>query len=242
MKETKSIIECKECGARLHIGENEDKAEYLCPNCGSSKKNYRMKAENLKLTNCALDTFISHRLSELTKNSAPDFISESNWLNEFILKTIFHFNLQPKIRTYIFTFLRRSEAACNAYGEAKRYLDHYLETPNNVISPYFSALAQFEVSLSQCYQGFELLSAVANKNLYEPGDDSNLEKLQKVYVDSKHMDRMIRGDKLPPEATTGIWITNSGLESARCSISFIELHELLTSMNSLAEKICNRNQ
>jgi len=51
------------------------------------------------------------------------------------------------------------------------------------------------------------------------------------------MDRMIHGDKLPSDATTGVWITNSGLESSRGIILFSELHELLSSMHSLAEQL-----
>jgi hypothetical protein len=199
-----------------------------------------VKAENPHLTNYTLDTYISHRLSELTECSAPELLTESNWLNTFILKTIFHFNLQPKIRAFVFSFIRRSEAACNAYKEAREHLQDYLKTPSNVISPYFLSLSQFEVCISQCYQGHELLARAANMKLFEPGDNSPAEKLQIVYVDSKHMDQMIHGDKLPQEATTGIWITDFGLESSRGSITFDELYELLTDMNKLAEKICSR--
>jgi hypothetical protein len=46
------------------------------------------------------------------------------------------------------------------------------------------------------------------KKLYGPRSGTPEEKLQVVYVDSKHMDRMVEGDKLPDTATSGIWITN----------------------------------
>ncbi len=86
--------------------------------------------------------------------------------------------------------------------------------------------------------GYELLARAAETKLYEPGDGSAEERLQMVYVDSKHMDRMIDGEKLPEAATSGVWITNSGLESRRCAITFQELHELLSKMHELAEKLC----
>ena len=50
---------------------------------------------------------------------------------------------------------------------------------------------------------------------------------------------MIDGDKLPDLATSGIWITNAGLESSRGLITFLELHDLLRQMHGLAEKLCS---
>jgi hypothetical protein len=49
---------------------------------------------------------------------------------------------------------------------------------------------------------------------------------------------MIAGDKLPPLATSGVWITNTGLESSRGLLPFQELHDLLAAMHALAEKLC----
>jgi hypothetical protein len=198
-----------------------------------------MRAEKMQPTNYLLDNFIAHRLSELTVCGAPELAQEAKWLNTFILKTVFHFSLPPKTRAYLFNFLRRTEAASAAYVEARRQLIEHLETPRNVVSPHFLSLAQFEVCIAQCYQGYELLARAAQSKLYEPGDDSAEEKLQTVYVDSKHMDRMIHGEKLTESAPSGIWITNSGLESSRGAISFEELHGLLTDMHRLAEKLCS---
>ena len=197
-----------------------------------------MKASDPQLTNYTLDNFIAHRLSELTTCGAPELPAETKWLNTFILKSIFHFSIPPKTRAYLFNFLRRAEAASAAYREARRQLLEHLATPSNVVSPYFLSLAQFEVCVSQCYQGYELLARAAGTELYQSGDGSAEERLQTVYVDSKHMDRMIDGEKLPEAATSGVWITNAGLESSRGAVTFQELHDLLGRMHELAEKLC----
>ena len=76
------------------------------------------------------------------------------------------------------------------------------------------------------------------RKIYESGRGEPEERLQIVYVDSKHMDQMIDGDKLPGLATSGIWITDAGIESSRGAISFPELHDLLRGMHKLAEKLC----
>jgi hypothetical protein len=189
-------------------------------------------------TNYLLDHFVAHKLSELTACSALELPEEAKWLNTFILKTIFQFSITPKARAYLFNFLRRAEGASAAYREARRLLLEHLGTPRNVVSPYFLSLTQFKICVFQCYQGYELLARATGQQLYEPGQGTTEEKLQIVYVDSKHMDRMINSDKLPDPATSGIWITNPGIESSRGAISFQELHDLLTGMHRLAEKLC----
>jgi hypothetical protein len=163
---------------------------------------------------------------------------EAKWLNTFIRKTIFQLSIPAKTRAYLFNFLRRAEGASAAYREARRLLVEHLTSPRNVISPYFRSLTQFEICISQCYQGYELLARAMGHQLYEPGHGTPEEKLRIAYVDSKHMDQMIYGDKLPNPATSGIWITNTGIESSCGFIPFQELHDLIQGMHSLAEKLC----
>jgi len=58
-----------------------------------------------------------------------------------------------------------------------------------------------------------------------------------LYVDSKHMDRMIDGGKMPTEATAAVWITNRGLESSRAALSFEELLQMLLHMTRFADAL-----
>lgn len=238
MTDSNSLVECAECGFVLEHIPADKAARPPCPQCGSTKRSYTMKAGNFQPTNYLLDNFIAHKLGELTACGAPELPEKAKWLNTFILKTIFQFSIAPKARAYLFNFLRRAEGASAAYREARHLLLEHLATPRNVISPYFLSLSQFEICISQCYQGYELLARAMGQQLYEPGQGTVEEKLQIVYVDSKHMDRMIHGDKLPDPATSGIWITNAGIESSRGAVSFQELHGLLGAMHSLAEKHC----
>jgi len=232
-------VECENCGLALEHNPEDPTARPPCPRCGGTKRSYYgSNPQQFTLSNYTLDTFIAHRLSELTNCGAPELAAETKWLNTFILNSIIHFSIPPKTRAYLFNFLRRAEAASAAYREARHQLLEHIATPSNVVSPYFLSLAQFEVCVSQCYQGYELLARAGGTKLYEPGDGSPEERLQTVYVDSKHMDRMIDGMRLPESATSGIWITNSGLESSRGAITFQELHDVLSKMHELAEKLC----
>jgi hypothetical protein len=77
----------------------------------------------------------------------------------------------------------------------------------------------------------------SGKKFFVRDDRSEVDRLQKLYVDSKHMDRMIDGGKIPTEATAAVWITNHGLESSRAALSFEELIEMLLDMSRFAEKL-----
>jgi hypothetical protein len=189
------------------------------------------------LSNYALDNYVAHKISLLKKCGARELPTDANWINHFILTSIFNVTLDTKMRAYVFNFLRRAQGALSSYQEARTALIEYLETPPSVLSPYFRSLLNFEVCLSQCYQGYALLAAASGEKLFEKDDKSEAERLQALYVDSKHMDLMIDGGKIPAEATSAIWITNQGLESNRAALSFDELAEMLLNMARLAERL-----
>jgi hypothetical protein len=237
MSSSTSSLACGDCGIEIDPAHDREGQREPCQKCGSVKRAYTMHATNPRMTNYTLDNFIAHKLSELTACDAPDLADDSTWLNTFILSTIFRVRLEPKTRAYLFNFLRRAEGAIDAYRTACAAVREYVSTPRNVITPYFRSLSHFEICLSQAYQAYELLARASGETIYNQGDGSPEERLQMLYVDSKHMDRMISGDKLPPEATAGVWITNTGLSSARASLSFAELHAILLNLHGLAQKL-----
>ena len=232
-----SPLECKDCGFALDPARDTAEARAPCPQCGSIKRAYFATMANFQPSNYLLDNFIAHKLSELTQCHAPELKDDAKWLNNFILNSVFRVQLPAKTRTYVFNFLRRAEGATSAYRATLAELREYLNTPRNVISPYFRALSHIEICIAQCYQGHELLARASGESIYTQGDRSAEENLQTVYVDSKHMDRMIAGDKVPEEATAGVWITNTGITSARGGLTFAELHGILSNMHSLAERL-----
>jgi len=234
MSAAQNPTECSECSTAIDVSLDPVGSQLPCPACGSANRTISLVAANFQPSNELLDNYVAHKLSELTECGAVELEVGSPWLNSFILNSVFSFNVHPKYRAYLFNFLRRTESATTAYQLARTALTEYIGTPRNVISPYFTALTQFEICISQIYQGYTFL-APTEKRWYEPGDGSVREKLNAVYNASKHMDERISSDKLPPNATTGVWITNLGLESSCGDISFLELHELLINMHSDAD-------
>ncbi len=237
MSTTHSPVECGDCGSAIDVSADPPEGRAPCPKCGSKKRAYYATMANAQPTDYMLDHFVAHKLSQLTECGAAELPEKSSWLNAFILNNLFMVNFPLKTRAYLFNFLRRAEGALSGYREARLALINYVNTPRSTIYPYFKALSLFEICVSQCYQGYELLATASGERFFEQGDGSAAERLQKLYVDSKHMDCMIDGEKVPLEATVPLWITNSGLESGRAALSFLELEEILLNMYTLAEKV-----
>ena len=237
MTASDSRVECSDCGARIDVTVDPPDGRAPCLKCGSVKRAYTASMGAMQPSNYLLDNFVAHKLSALTACGAAELRSDTTWLNHFILSTVFRVNLPAKTRAYFFNFIRRAEGALSAYREARSALLEYVNTSRNVLSPYFRALANFEVCISQCCQGYELLARASGESFYDKDDGSSAERLQILYVESKHMDRMIDGGRMPDEATAAIWITNGGVECSRATLSFGELTELLLQMSSLADRL-----
>jgi hypothetical protein len=197
-------------------------------------------------TDCSLDNFVAHKISSLTACGAPELAIESGWLNTFILNSMIR-GLDGERRAYAFNLIRLTEGAFSAYRDARLALSEYVSTPRNTISPYFRSLLYFEVCLSQFRQGSDLIraalkeasGAAAEPKLFETGDDSVMDRIYRVHDDFKHMEQRIEQRSIPKDATSAVWITNEGLESARCpsGLSFIELVEELHARGQLAGKL-----
>ena len=228
---------CAECGELIDTASDKPSKRTPCPKCGSTKRKSVASIVNMQPSDYMLDNYVARGLSKLTVCGVKELAIDKNFVNTFILNSVFRERIPKDIRAYIFNFLRRTEGALAAYREARSSLIEYLETPRNVISPYFRALLHFEVCISQCYQGHELLATATKLKIFEKGQGALEERLHTLYIDSKHMAQMIDGGYIPGDAPAPIWITNFGLETKRAMISYDELREFLLSMGRYAEKL-----
>ena len=198
---------------------------------------FEFTGAGMGMTNYFVDTIVAYKMSEITKCDSPDMESEDKkWLNRFLLNAVFGVTIEPKQKSHLFNFVRRVEGSFSAYHEARNSLIEHVATPNNKIFPYFRSLLNFEICISQLYQGIELLCQLTGNQAFDKGSNCEYERLHNIYIDSKHMDKMIEGGKLPDGAMCAVWITNEGLESARSKISFKELTSLMRCMANIAEQ------
>jgi hypothetical protein len=133
-----------------------------------------------------LDNFVAHKLSSLTECGAPELSMATPWLNVFILNNVFQVRLTPEKRAYAFNIIRRAEGAVSAYREAREALGEYITTPRNTVSPYFRSLLNFEVCISQCWQGCQLIMRATGEKLFQKKGNSNGEVTQSLYRREAH--------------------------------------------------------
>jgi hypothetical protein len=193
----------------------------------------------MPLSDYALDTFVVHKLSKLTICGAVEIPTYANYVSTFILNQLtgVRGDSEPQYRAFAFNFLRRTEGALTAYRIGRGAILEYLQTPREILSPYFLALLNFEVCVSQCYQGLELIRRRTGKKFFEEGDNSDGERMWKLYNASKHAEAKIVQGQIPREATTTVWITNEGLECSETLLSFQDLKVTLLAMSRAAEQI-----
>jgi hypothetical protein len=193
----------------------------------------------MPLSHYALDKFVAPKLSQLTECGAPEIAREINWLNPFILNGITGARgRNEQVAAYAMTFLRRAEGAFASYRAGRAELLQYLENrTNNMISPYFRALLNFETCLAQWCEGANVLKTAFKKLYYEKNDQSKEERVSCLYNDSKHADERIAHGQIPAEGLSAVWITNQGLESSKAVLSFDELRQLLLEMAHVAEHV-----
>lgn len=229
--------ECAECDTVIDAAMDTPNVRAACVGCGSTKRKIYVASGDVRPTNYFLDKFVSHRFSLLTVCGAADVPAEENWLGGFIQWSAFVATPSSKERAYIFNFLRRAQGALSTYRQARESLIEHLATPSNVLSPYFRALLNFEFAIAQCYQACELVAKASQVKVFEPKVGDHYEQLHCLYIDSKHMDEMIKGGLMPADATTALWITNEGLESQRGKLSFSEFESVLAEMSKFANTL-----
>jgi hypothetical protein len=203
-----------------------------------------MKSTGGRLSNYALDKFVAPKMSELTECSIRDMSNYSSqsvhWLSNFVSNSIFGPRVEPKPMQYAFFFLRRVEAAFREYDSARCALYDYLSGERERVSVYFKALFHFETCIAQIWQAYDQTMSfwkreTGEKNkIFEPGDGSVYERLNKLYNDSRHA-----VDNIPEDSTVPVWLTNTGIEAKENSISFAELADLLREIGDCADTISN---
>jgi hypothetical protein len=197
----------------------------------------------MPFTDYALDKFMAHKLSELTECGAKDIPIQEGWLNQFLLNRVTAVHGDSIHPQYATTLLRRTEGAFWSYRLARKELIAFVQGDRHVVvSPYFRALLGFKICVSECSQAFDIFKVASGKPdlLFKKGDETLLARLNCLYNTSKHMADRIKKGEIPPEATSAIWLTNTGLESKNTVLSFDELLELLLELANTAAQIIGR--
>ncbi len=191
----------------------------------------------MPFTNYGLDQLVSQELSKLSQCNAPEVINSfpqsKHWVSNFVLNSFLGFDVPPEVKRLMFFFLRRAEAAFVEYDHARGTLAECVEAPRPTSSLYFRTLHHFEITIAMLYQALDSVRTFSGKKLFDSGDGSPYERLNRIYNESRHADLK----ELPFNHLHRVWITNDGMHTATCNISFEELKRLLEEVGRFADSI-----
>jgi hypothetical protein len=194
----------------------------------------------MRPTDYTIDRYISQELSKLTDCNAPEIASRfsqgSYWISNFILNSQFGCPIGPDARKFCLAFLRRAEATFFNYELARQALLEYvklLEDGARKNSLYFRALHFFEVCLAMQWQAINLFARLSKEKVFQKGDGSDEEKLNKIYNTSKHYDPA----SLPDHLLHAVWITNEGINIEGVCLTFEQLETLIMELGKTADYV-----
>jgi hypothetical protein len=162
---------------------------------------------------------------------ATEFPEHKYWLNQFILRRIFHNHVTEESAALAFILVRRAEAAIDEWELA-------CETAQDVQKPsgYFKMLRHLENCVAALWQGLEFGRRAMNTKLFEKGDGSVYERLNWVYNVGRHFDP----SDLPSGDLHRLWISNDGINSQEYSVKFTELRDAIKFLAKIVDKIAGR--
>jgi hypothetical protein len=191
-----------------------------------------------------LNRFGAPDLSKLTECGAkalptpPDFLSAAIW--NYIAKLV---HPDTSVLHLDLALLRRTNAATEEYSEGRKHLLRYVEgigIGEHRLNAYLTALTHFEQCLGAIWQAAEVFNKMEHRvqghnsqklTLYQTGDNSDLERINKLNNIVKHFNA-----EQAQRTSTPIWITDTGLQSADSTLTFNELHENVMSLQEAARE------
>lgn len=187
-----------------------------------------------------LDATLAPGISSFTAAEIPDLSAEfpqsRHWMSNHFLNSIFGPRYAGPLRVHLITALLRAQLAFAAYQEARSLSSEYFDG-HNPFSPrvrrYFELVGKWET----CVHNIQMFIDAFNKfaaptKAYDPGDNSEEERVCKLSNDIKHLGRA-RTD----EHTVPMWLTNTGLQSFGSRVSYQEMATLVRALSGFADRL-----
>ena len=188
----------------------------------------------MQLSDEAIDTFISDKITKITTCGAADvgaeFPARDDWLKGYALTAIFNGSYRHEVRGLGLLIVRRVRSAIDAYDAGRIQLSRVADRARNRWLHYLDAVTHFETALSQLYQAYQaiLKHGGAIKPAFKPNDGSDVQRLNTIYNSFRH-------DPVGEDYT--LWLTNTGFECTQTGLTFGEFEAMLRTWGLLARAI-----
>lgn len=194
-----------------------------------------------------LDDYIAMDVSVFTSADPPDITAAhpeaSHWVLNYVLNTVLSGGFTEPLGGYAALLLRRTTVAYDEYESARSATLSFVEdraAGGQPVRTYLLALHHWEQCVAHSWQAAKAHEKISGEKLFEKGDGSPEEKLNKLHNRSKHSDSALgtRG-QMPPKGPIAMWLTNDGLATTDCVMSWSELGQLVGSLGEIADLIQN---
>jgi hypothetical protein len=185
-----------------------------------------------------LDGFGAPHLSELTECGALEIEEPTNYLGSLVLNQLFFAVRYPDpMKRLTLMFARRADNAVREHRTGRKLLLSYIQRlpqGNDHFLVALRAATHFEHCIGSACQAdalFErLLDVVDGRDPSKPPDSRDRERrLKRIWNRAKHFDEDIVSPKVGAEDITApVWLTNTGISAEPATITWVELHSVLT--------------
>lgn len=121
--------------------------------------------------------------------------------------------------------------AFDEYNLARQEVQALVKDGHGRWSPYFRALSHLEITIGQLYVAMDSVRKITEQDLFQSGDGSFEDRLNKLYNASKHQ---VANEGLP------VWFSNVGVYSSVASITFEEIEGYMLKMAGVVKGLCSR--
>jgi hypothetical protein len=187
-------------------------------------------------SNYLYDEYFSHHISVLTENNLPEL---ENLENEklvqtyFLLRILHEDEMVKENQAIVFYYLRRTQLIITEYREAKAALELFINSKDNRILPYLTALSKLELVISYLHQIIELEKKTIGYKLFQKADNGTIERLNRCFNRIKHLEKATD----PAEFVLCTFLTNNSFNTHDTSINYLEIKQLIVETARLGNKL-----
>lgn len=190
-----------------------------------------------RFTAFIVNGFDAPYLSELTECGAPEMEEPKNYLGSLFLNNLFAVRYPDPMKRLTVMFGRRADNAVREYRAGRELLLSYIQRlpgGNNHFLVALRATTHFEHCIGSAAQAAALLDclivAADAHDPSEPPDSSDRKgRVKKIWNRAKHFDEdIVSPDRGAENITAPVWLTNTGISSETATVTWLELHSVLT--------------
>ncbi|WP_428484601.1 hypothetical protein [Rhodopila sp.] len=200
-----------------------------------------------------MNGFGAPHLSELTECGALEIDEPKNYLGSLVLNNLFTVRYPDPMKRLTVMFGRRSDDAVRQHRAGWELLLSYIQRlpqGNDHFLVALRAVTHFEHCIGSTCQADalfrRLIDLVDGRDPSEPPDSRDRERrLRLIWNRAKHFDEDLKSPNIVAEDITApVWLTNTGISAERATVTWIELHSVLTAQQEalkyVAETLPNK--